>query len=308
MRNRLLLISLCCLCLLSGCAPAPIASPTPTPPAPTPSASPDTGLVGEVYTLLTETDLYRAPSSEQIPLETVPLYTQLTCIQQQDDWCLVAYDARELWCPVAALTAQPPQDIEGIPTRSALAVQPIQQNPELPTGCEITALAIVLQHLGYDVDKVSLAKDYLPMGAIGETDFWDAFLGEPWDPAAYGCYAPAIIQAAAHYLKDQGGSQTIYDLTGNQPIDLYREVAQGNPVIVWATINMRPIEATTAWVVGGERLQWLAPNHCMVLIGYDLEADTVTMCDPLQEGLTVYDRATFEDRFRGMFSQAIVIQ
>lgn len=38
----------------------------------------------------------------------------------------------------------------------------IMQMPELPTGCEITALTMVLNYYGFDVDKVTLATEYLP--------------------------------------------------------------------------------------------------------------------------------------------------
>ena len=38
----------------------------------------------------------------------------------------------------------------------------IEQYPELPTGCEITAMTMVLNYYGYNVDKVTMALDYMP--------------------------------------------------------------------------------------------------------------------------------------------------
>lgn len=38
----------------------------------------------------------------------------------------------------------------------------IYQMPELPTGCEITAMTMVLNYYGYSVDKVQMATQYLP--------------------------------------------------------------------------------------------------------------------------------------------------
>ena len=70
--------------------------------------------------------------------------------------------------------------------------QNIQQNPELPTGCEVTSLAMVLNHLGYKIDKCILADDFLNKGEIGSTDFSEAFVGNPRDDEGYGCYANVI--------------------------------------------------------------------------------------------------------------------
>ena len=49
-----------------------------------------------------------------------------------------------------------------------LNVKCVLQNPELPTGCEITALTIVLNYLGYDVDKLTMADKYLDKGPVGK--------------------------------------------------------------------------------------------------------------------------------------------
>ena len=78
-------------------------------------------------------------------------------------------------------------------TNRQLNVDCILQNPELPTGCEVTALAIVLNYYGYGVDKCDLSDYYLDKGYIGETNPNDAFLGEPRYDYSYGCYAPVIV-------------------------------------------------------------------------------------------------------------------
>ena len=43
-----------------------------------------------------------------------------------------------------------------------LPVPRILQNPELPNGCEITSLCMLLRYLGFDADKCILADRYLP--------------------------------------------------------------------------------------------------------------------------------------------------
>lgn len=45
-----------------------------------------------------------------------------------------------------------------------LDVEPVLQLPELPTGCEITSLATILNYYGYDISKTQLADEYLECG------------------------------------------------------------------------------------------------------------------------------------------------
>ena len=49
-----------------------------------------------------------------------------------------------------------------------MEVDPILQLPELPTGCEITTLAMLLDAVGFQVDKVQLAEGYLTCKSEGE--------------------------------------------------------------------------------------------------------------------------------------------
>lgn len=66
----------------------------------------------------------------------------------------------------------------------------IGQMPELPTGCEITALTMALQYYGYDADKVTMASEYLPTAGTGNyygddgrlygNDLNQYFIGDPF--------------------------------------------------------------------------------------------------------------------------------
>ena len=86
-----------------------------------------------------------------------------------------------------------------------LDVENIDQNPELPNGCEITSAAIVLNYLGFSVDKVTLAEEYLPM----HVPYWEAdpnleFMGDPADELAFYCLPGAVVTAVNDYLDDMG--------------------------------------------------------------------------------------------------------
>lgn len=85
-------------------------------------------------------------------------------------------------------------------------VKNVLQKPELPTGCECVSLTILLNHLGYNVDKLTLARNYLPKmdfywsnGIYYGADFRTTFAGNPESSSSYGCYAPCIVTTANNY-------------------------------------------------------------------------------------------------------------
>lgn len=182
----------------------------------------------------------------------------------------------------------------------------ISQFPELPTGCEVTSLAMLLAYLGFDVDKLTLADNFLPKAAPGTASFYTAFAGNPRSSTSYGCFAPVIIQCAASYLRTQDTNMKIYNYTGSDFSVLLEEVADGHPCIVWGTISLLEPYPAEQWIVDGEICQWYSQEHCMVLIGYDFEKSTVTVADPLY-GIKTYDLGLFETRYDQMFKQALCI-
>ncbi len=85
----------------------------------------------------------------------------------------------------------------------------IWQEPELPHGCEVTGLAMMLSYYGYKEDKCVLADKWLPKGPWGSTDFRKAFVGDPRKRvASAGCYATVIADTANRYLAEVTDSKT----------------------------------------------------------------------------------------------------
>ena len=198
--------------------------------------------------------------------------------------------------------------LEELPRSYKLPVEAVLQNPELPSGCEITSLTCLLNYLGFDVSKTEMVK-HLNITPNGGVSYYEYFVGSPYDPNSFGCFAPVIVKAAQSYLTSVGkeSDYVVSDLSGSDPAELYRQVAQGNPVVVWGTMNMwEPIERVYWNLPDGTPEMWYTYEHCMVLSGYDLDTGKVEICDP-QKGKVQYDQSIFETRYKQLQSQAVTV-
>lgn len=197
-----------------------------------------------------------------------------------------------------------------LPTKSSsknLSVSCILQEPELPSGCEVTSLAIVLNYLGISTDKCDLADHYLVTAPIGTASLHTAFAGDTRDPYAYGCYSEVLVNTANQYLTNTGHSDmNVKNLSGNDFYSLFDELDHGYPVIIWGTEKMKPAGDTISWTTNGIECTWKYGQHCLVLTGYNYDNKTVTIADPLR-GTCSYDMDTVAARYVEMYSQSIVI-
>ena len=192
----------------------------------------------------------------------------------------------------------------------------IEQYPELPTGCEITALTMVLNYYGYQVNKVTMALDYMPKvqaefyrsedGRLMGPDLENFFVGDPTEETGYICGTGAIVTAANRYLADVGSDLTAAAMKNAQPEKLYDLIDQGTPVVIWCTINMEDRAETDGWYrEDGTYMEWSTNDHGAVLIGYD--EDTVTVADPIYSCITV-SRDQFEKIFAERGGQCVILQ
>ena len=192
----------------------------------------------------------------------------------------------------------------------------IEQYPELPTGCEITAMTMVLNYYGYQVNKLTMALDYMPKvqaefyrsedGRLMGPDLENFFVGDPTEETGYICGTGAIVTAANRYLADVGSDLTAAAMKNAQPEKLYDLIDQGTPVVIWCTINMEDRAETDGWYrEDGTYMEWSTNDHGAVLIGYD--EDTVTVADPIYSRITV-SRDQFEKIFAERGGQCVILQ
>ena len=72
------------------------------------------------------------------------------------------------------------------------------QYPELPTGCEATAVSTLLRMHGYNVSKTDVA-DAMPKS---DWDFVDCFWGDPYKETGGACMSPCAAATANLFIDD----------------------------------------------------------------------------------------------------------
>ncbi len=194
------------------------------------------------------------------------------------------------------------------PESHQINVNAVYQNPELPTGCEVTSLTTVLNYFGYTIGKMDMANNYLIKEKYGATDFSTAFIGNPQTERGYGCYSPVIVNTAQKFLNDYGNMHSVVDLSGYELSDLFKVVSSDYPIVVWCTMSLVEPREIYAWSLAGNiDVYWMQNEHCVVLTGYDLVEGTVTVSDPLK-GIVKYNLQAFEKRYIQLGKQAVAIK
>ena len=200
------------------------------------------------------------------------------------------------------------------PPSVRLDVPNILQNPELPTGCEITSATILLNYYGYAVDKEQMCS-YLPQsnrfyyrdGLLIGPDTNECFVGNPHNTSgrALQCFAPVIEKAINDYLSYVKSEHRAKAIVGKDLEYLYSYLSSGHPVCVWVTIGMVKATKVQGWYNDSMELVTSYRNlHCLVMAGYDEQYVYVT--DPLGQ-LTKVDKELFVGRYKSVGSQAVVL-
>ena len=200
------------------------------------------------------------------------------------------------------------EKLNKIKSSHLIELEHISQYPSLPSGDEITCLAMVLGYLKYDVDKNDLCDLYLAKGPVGYTKPTEANVGNPESNFnSYGCLPPVIVNASNKFVMVNNGSHTALDVSNINTDVLYDYVSKNIPVIVWVCedFDITP-QISRIWIIDGEAYYAKSNSCTMVLIGYDFEKNTVTLANPKGNVFEV-DMNLFEARYSQMGSYGVVI-
>jgi uncharacterized protein YvpB len=188
---------------------------------------------------------------------------------------LLFWAARGAWAQESAQANTPSAVLDFVPDSQAkvqagfaadfdsvrLDVPLIMQKPELPTGCEATATAMMLQYAGAPLTKFDVVA-VMPYS----DDPYRGFVGDPYGDSGFTMYPSALMPL----VREQLGSAI--DLTGAPLEELLDYVRAEKPVCCWIADDRGYV-------------------HCVVLTGF--EGDTVYINDSL-EGFTSMSAAEFE--------------
>lgn len=84
-------------------------------------------------------------------------------------------------------------------------------------------------------------------------------------------------------------------------------IDKGIPVILWATMYMNTPYISSTWTYNGKTINWIAPEHCLLLVGYD--SSHYIFNDPLtSQPQTYYSKSSVETAYKGLNYQAIVLE
>lgn len=185
----------------------------------------------------------------------------------------------------------------------------ISQYPELPSGCEPTSAAMLLNWAGVNITKEDAARA-IPKGALpamkngvmrGSSPD-KVFIGDPFSNNGFGAYHEVIAKLINKYLPGQAD-----DVSGTSFENILGIIDSGRPVIVWSTIALsKPCTTITWYDESNKKMEWKSPEHAYLLVGYD-EDNNVYADDPDSGMRRSYPLSLFKKRWEQMGRQAVTI-
>ncbi|PHV72007.1 hypothetical protein CS063_00590 [Sporanaerobium hydrogeniformans] len=186
-------------------------------------------------------------------------------------------------------------------------VKCIKQFPELPTGCEATTLTMLLNYHGVKVSKEEVASSMpkcdVPYYKNGKRYGYhpsQAFIGSPYSVHSYGVFSEVIVKMLEYYCPKQ-----VEDLKGKSLDELLKNIEEGRPVMIWATIGMSQVSYKNSWIIDskGTIFRWPGNEHALLLVGYDKYY--LYLNDPYTGKEQRYKRSLVEKRYNDLGKQAV---
>ena len=198
-------------------------------------------------------------------------------------------------------------------------VPAVNQCPKYPTGCEGAAATSLLNFYGYNVslDEMigAIPRENITVrnGKRYGPSIYEKFVGDPRGGytsknPGYGAFAPVVTKSMNSVIKNHGGNRTATNITGSSVTDLYRNLRNGYPQLVWATYNMNTPKTVNSWYINstGKYFSYPRGTHVMVLRGYD--ANNVYVMDPYGGIYKTFSRSAFSSKYQLLGQQAILIK
>ncbi len=154
-----------------------------------------------------------------------------------------------------------------------------KQLPDLPNGCEVTSLAMLLKYYDVDVSKLELSSNIKHVSSFIGNDYRGnphiGFVGYMSIKNAGWCvYNEPLYDVAKKYTK------RIRNYTGNDFVRVLKLVSKGHPVMIITTLKFDRVNDMQTWSTKQGKVNVTPSSHACVITGYNKKKGIVYVNDP----------------------------
>lgn len=154
------------------------------------------------------------------------------------------------------------------------------QMPDLPNGCEVTSLSMLMNYYGIKVNKNELAEniqhvDFFTDGGKYRGNPNQGFVGHMSITNAGWCvYNGPLYNVARKYTTH------IENITGSDFLSLLKLVSNGHPVLIITTTTFNRVNDMQTWDTNTGKVNVTPSSHACVITGYSKPKKVVYVNNP----------------------------
>ena len=154
------------------------------------------------------------------------------------------------------------------------------QMPDLPNGCEVTSLSMLMNYYGIKVNKNELAEniqhvDFFTDGGKYRGNPNQGFVGHMSIANAGWCvYSGPLYNVARKYTTH------IENITGSDFLSLLKLVSIGHPVLIITTTTFNRVNDMQTWDTNTGKVNVTPSSHACVITGYSKPKKVVYVNNP----------------------------
>lgn len=154
------------------------------------------------------------------------------------------------------------------------------QMPDLPNGCEVTSLSMLMNYYGIKVSKNELAEtiqhvDSFTDGGKHRGNPHQGFVGHMTIANAGWCvYNEPLYNVARKYTSH------IENITGSDFLSLLKLVSNGHPVMIITTTTFNKVNNMQTWDTNTGKVNVTPSSHACVITGYSKPKKVVYVNNP----------------------------
>ena len=154
------------------------------------------------------------------------------------------------------------------------------QLPDLPNGCEVTSLSMLLNYYDIKVNKYDLADNIAHVDSFTDNGKYrgnpnQGFVGHMSVANAGWCvYHGPLFDAARKYTSH------IEDASGSNFLAILKLISDGHPVLIITTTTFNHVNNMQTWETNTGKVNVTPSSHACVITGYNKQKKLVYVNNP----------------------------